>query len=87
VPILEDRHGRGSILIISQLPVTAWQDVIDEPRFADTILDCLVHNAYRLELDGHSMRGSTGATESVDEGRLTWEQKPCLRGNDPQVTG
>ena len=47
--IVEDRDGRGSILITSQLPVTAWHDVIDEPTFADAILDRLVHNAYRLE--------------------------------------
>jgi len=37
--IVEDRHGRGSILITSQLPVTAWHDVIDKPTFADAILD------------------------------------------------
>jgi len=66
--IVEDRHGRGSILITSQLPVTAWHDVIDEPTFADAILDRLVHNAYRLELDGHSMRRSTDPIEKVDEG-------------------
>ena len=67
--IVEDRHGRGSILITSQLPVTAWHDVIDEPTFADAILDRLVHNAYRLELDGHSMRRATDdPTEKVDEG-------------------
>jgi DNA replication protein DnaC len=61
-------HGRGSILITSQLPVTAWQDVIDEPTFADAILFRLIDNAYRLELDGHSMRRSTDRTEKVDEG-------------------
>ena len=66
--IVEDRHERGSILITSQLPVTAWHDVIDEPTFADAILDRLVHNAYRFELDGHSMRRSTDPTEKVDEG-------------------
>lgn len=37
--IVEDRHGRGLILITSPLPVTAWHDVIDEPTFADAILD------------------------------------------------
>jgi DNA replication protein DnaC len=46
----------GSTLITSQLPVDAWHDVIDEPTFADAILDRLVHNSYRLELDGPSMR-------------------------------
>jgi DNA replication protein DnaC len=54
--IVEDRYGAGSTLITSQLPVDAWHEVIDEPTFADAILDRLVHNAYRLELDGHSMR-------------------------------
>jgi len=43
--IVEDRHGRGSILITSQLPVTAWHDVIDEPTFADAILDRVRHCA------------------------------------------
>lgn len=50
------RYGTGSTLITSQLPVTAWHDVIGEPTFADAILDRLVHNAYRLELEGQSFR-------------------------------
>lgn len=54
--IVEDRYGRGSTLITSQLTVDKWHDVIDEPTFADAILDRLVHNAYRLALDGPSMR-------------------------------
>jgi len=54
--IVEDRHGRGSILITSQLPVASWHEVIGEPTLADAILDRIVHNAYRLELDGPSMR-------------------------------
>ena len=54
--IVEDRYGAGSTLVTSQLPVDAWHAVIDEPTFADAILDRLVHNAYRLDLDGPSMR-------------------------------
>src|ERR1700739_992898 len=54
--IVEDRHGRGSILITSQLPVATWHDVIGEPTLGDAILDRIVHNAYRLELDRPSMR-------------------------------
>ena len=54
--IVEDRHGRGSILITSQLPVATWHEVIGEPTLGDAILDRIVHNAYRLELDGPSMR-------------------------------
>jgi DNA replication protein DnaC len=55
--IVEDRYGAGSTLITSQLPVDAWHEVIAEPTFADAILDRLVHNAYRLALDGPSLRG------------------------------
>lgn len=63
--IVEDRYGAGSTLITSQLPVDAWHDVIGEPTFADAILDRIVHNAYRLELDGQSMRKTK--TKTVDE--------------------
>ena len=54
--IVEDRYGTGSTLITSQLPTETWHEVIGEPTFADAILDRLVHNAYRLALDGASMR-------------------------------
>jgi DNA replication protein DnaC len=54
--IVEERYGRGSIMITSQLPIKAWHHVISEPTFADAILDRVVHNAYSLELDGASMR-------------------------------
>jgi DNA replication protein DnaC len=43
-------------LITSQLPVSSWHEVIAEPTLADAILNRIVHNAYRLELDGPSMR-------------------------------
>ena len=59
--IVEDRYGAGSTLITSQLPVDKWHDVIGEPTFADAILDRLVHNAYRIELDGPSMRKTKAA--------------------------
>ena len=54
--IVEDRYQAGSTIITSQLPLTAWHEVIGEPTFADAILDRIVHNAYRLELSGQSMR-------------------------------
>ena len=55
--IVEDRYEAGSILITSQLPLNGtWHEIIGEPTFADAILDRLVHNAYRLELDGQSFR-------------------------------
>ena len=54
--ILDDRHGRKSTLVTSQLPVENWHDYIGDPTLADAILDRLVHNAYRLNLNGESMR-------------------------------
>ena len=54
--IVEERYGRGSTMITSQLPIKAWHDVIGELTFADAILDRIVHNAYRIELEGQSMR-------------------------------
>jgi DNA replication protein DnaC len=54
--IVEERYGRRSTIITSQLPVETWHEVIGEPTFADAILDRLVHNAYRLALDGPSLR-------------------------------
>lgn len=54
--ILEDRYGRRSTVITSQLPVSAWHDVIGNPTYADAILDRLVHNAHRIDLTGESMR-------------------------------
>ena len=54
--ILDDRHGRKSTLVASQLPVDTWHDHIGEPTLADAILDRLVHNAHRLNLNGESMR-------------------------------
>ena len=54
--ILDDRHGLGSTLITSQFPVEEWHGVINDATVADAILDRLVHNAYRLKLEGESMR-------------------------------
>ena len=54
--IVEDRYDAGSILITSQVPVDRWYEIIGDPTLADAILDRLVHNAYRIELTGESMR-------------------------------
>ena len=54
--ILDDRHGVGATLITSQFPVNQWHEVINDATVADAILDRLVHNAYRLELKGESIR-------------------------------
>ena len=54
--VLEDRHGVRSTIVTSQLPVDKWHDGGGGPTLADAILDGLVHNAYKLDLEGDSMR-------------------------------
>lgn len=54
--ILEDRHGRASTLVASQLPVAKWYELIGEPTVADAICDRIVHTAERIELKGESVR-------------------------------
>jgi DNA replication protein DnaC len=45
--IIDDRQGRGSTIVTSQLPVEHWHEAIASPTVADAILDRLVHNAHR----------------------------------------
>lgn len=54
--IMEDRHGKSSTIITSQLPVSKWYEVIGEQTIADAILDRLVHDSHRIEMKGESLR-------------------------------
>jgi DNA replication protein DnaC len=54
--ILDDRYGRSSTLVATQVPVAEWHARFPDPTIADAILDRLVHNAYRLTLQGESRR-------------------------------
>ena len=54
--IMEDRHGKSSTLITSQVPVSKWHEIIGEQTIADAILDRIVHDAHRLEMKGESLR-------------------------------
>ena len=61
--LLDDRYGNRSTLVTSQMPVDKWHALIGDPTLGDAILDRLVHNAYRIELKGESMRrGETKLT-------------------------
>ena len=64
--VIEDRHGRHSTLVTSQLPVKHWHDYIGEATLADAILDRLVHGSHRLELKGGSMRKARADAELTD---------------------
>ncbi len=66
--ILDDRNGNGSTLITSQFPVEQWHELIADATVADAILDRLVHNAYRLELKGESLRKTKGTNLEAKKG-------------------
>jgi DNA replication protein DnaC len=70
---MEDRHGHGSTVVTSQLPVEHWHEIIGDPTMADAILDRLVHNAHRLNLKGESMRKAAAKPgQSGEEVRDKW---------------
>ena len=54
--LLEDRYGKKSIIITSQLPLSKWYEYINDPTLADAIMDRLTANAVRVELKGESLR-------------------------------
>jgi len=54
--LLEDRYGKKSIIVTSQLPVAKWYEYINDPTLADAILDRLTANVHRIELKGESLR-------------------------------
>lgn len=54
--ILDDRYGRSATMVVTQVPVADWHSRIPDPTISDAVLDRLIHNAYRLELKGESMR-------------------------------
>jgi DNA replication protein DnaC len=64
--ICDDRYGRRSTILTSQLPVASWHRQIGDPTLADSILDRLVHNAYRIELTGESIRKKNGRGAAED---------------------
>ncbi len=59
--ILEDRHGRKSTIIVSQMPIDKWHKIIGDETIADAICDRLVHTSYKIELKSiKSMREEKG---------------------------
>ena len=54
--VIEDRHGLTSTIVAAQLPIEHWHENIRDPTIADAILDRLVHNAYKINLKGESIR-------------------------------
>ena len=66
--IIDERYHKASTLITSQLPVANWHEAFNDPTMADAILDRVLHNAYKIELKGDSMRklrSKIDATETL----------------------
>ena len=54
--VVEDRYQAGATAIASQCPIKDWHPNIGDPTLADAIMDRLLHNAYKVEMRGDSMR-------------------------------
>ena len=65
--VIEDRYQRASTILATQVPIDRWHDMIGDPTYADAIMDRLVHNAYRIELRGESMRRHIGKKSIEDQ--------------------
>jgi DNA replication protein DnaC len=64
--IIEDRHGKSSTVITSQVPVSLWHEIIGEQTIADAILDRIVHDSHRLDMKGESLRRKKSLTKEQE---------------------
>ena len=67
--ICDDRYQRRSTILTSQMPVGLWHEQIGDPSIADSIMDRLVHNAHRIELNGESIRKKRGRKPGEEDGK------------------
>jgi DNA replication protein DnaC len=67
--VCDDRYQRRSLILTSQMPVPHWHEQIGDPTIADSILDRILHNAYRIELKGESLRKTLGGKPEPKEGQ------------------
>ena len=69
--ILEDQYNKKSTIIVSQLPVDKWAQVISDPTIGDAIVDRIIYNAHRIELKGTSMREKSKQNGPAEEPSLS----------------
>jgi DNA replication protein DnaC len=81
--IVEDRYDKGSLIITRQVPVDRWHDLIGIPTLADAILDPVIHNAYRIDLAGESLRNRGPRHESTC---ARSPARPTLGATRPWIT-
>jgi len=76
--VIEDRAGLRSTIITSQLPIAHWHEAMGEPTVADAVLDRLLQNVHRIELDGESLRRPVGAPDPKRTGNATKTTKRSM---------
>jgi len=69
--VIEDRAGLGSIIVTSQLPVDHWHEYLNNGTIADAVLDRLIHNSYRLNLKGESLRKKNSPLNKDENKEIT----------------
>lgn len=60
VEILEDRYGKSSTVVTTQVPTKLWHEKLADPTMADAICDRVIHNAHVVALRGPSIREKKG---------------------------
>ncbi|HDN9022082.1 TPA: ATP-binding protein [Aeromonas salmonicida] len=65
--VMDDRYGKYSTVVVSQLPTEEWHASLGGNTLADAILDRLMHNAHRLQLKGESMRKRRGLLTDAEQ--------------------
>lgn len=63
--LVEDRNLKKSTIIVSQIPIGDWPQVLPDPTVADAIMDRIIYNSYQLDIDGDSMRKMRSKTKSM----------------------
>jgi len=63
--VIEDRNKEKSLILTAQLPVSMWHGVFEDSTIADAIMDRLVFNSYRFELQGQSLRRLSAIEEAL----------------------
>lgn len=67
VEILEDRYGKSSTVMTTQVPTKNWHEKLGDPTMADAICDRTIHNAHVIPLRGPSIREKKGLLTSQDQ--------------------
>ena len=63
--VIDDRNSNTSCIFVSQIPSSSWYEIFDDPTFADVIMNRIIHNLYKVELKGTSMRKMTSNLEEI----------------------